>query len=64
MPNQYLTLSPPSPLPATQAVPMQADAPSQLEHVKVAMMEYMAQVKETAQRSIDLLDDTEYKEYK
>uniref|UniRef100_A0A674CE29 Apolipoprotein A-Ib n=2 Tax=Salmo TaxID=8028 RepID=A0A674CE29_SALTR len=49
---------------ATQAVPMQADAPSQLEHVKVAMMEYMAQVKETAQRSIDLLDDTEFKEYK
>uniref|UniRef100_A0AAZ3SHH5 Apolipoprotein A-I n=1 Tax=Oncorhynchus tshawytscha TaxID=74940 RepID=A0AAZ3SHH5_ONCTS len=49
---------------ATQAVPMQADAPSQLEHVKVAMMEYMAQVKETAQRSIDHLDDTEYKEYK
>uniref|UniRef100_A0A4W5M7N5 Apolipoprotein A-Ib n=1 Tax=Hucho hucho TaxID=62062 RepID=A0A4W5M7N5_9TELE len=49
---------------ATQAVPMQADAPFQLEHVKEAMMEYMAQVKETAQRSIDLLDDTEYKAYK
>ncbi|KAK6296902.1 hypothetical protein J4Q44_G00330440 [Coregonus suidteri] len=48
----------------TQAVPMQADAPSQLEHVKAAMMVYMTQVKETAQRSIDLLDDTEYKEYK
>ncbi|KAK6295781.1 hypothetical protein J4Q44_G00334940 [Coregonus suidteri] len=48
----------------TQAVPMQADAPSQMEHVKAAIMVYMTQVKETAQRSIDLLDDTEYKEYK
>ncbi|NP_001117135.1 apolipoprotein A-I precursor [Salmo salar] len=48
----------------TQAFPMQADAPSQLEHVKAALNMYIAQVKLTAQRSIDLLDDTEYKEYK
>uniref|UniRef100_A0A8C7UZ32 Apolipoprotein A-I-1 n=1 Tax=Oncorhynchus mykiss TaxID=8022 RepID=A0A8C7UZ32_ONCMY len=48
----------------TQAFPMQADAPSQLEHVKAALSMYIAQVKLTAQRSIDLLDDTEYKEYK
>ncbi|KAJ7990219.1 hypothetical protein DPEC_G00298040 [Dallia pectoralis] len=48
----------------SQALPMQADAPSQLEHVKAAMAVYLTQVKETAQRSINLLDDTEYKEYK
>merc|ERR1712189_156613 len=43
---------------------MQADAPSQLAHVRAAMDVYLTQVKESAKRALDQLDDTEYKELK
>merc|ERR1711951_17288 len=43
---------------------LQADAPSQLAHVRAAMDVYLTQVKESAKRALDQLDDTEYKELK
>ncbi|XP_048119927.1 apolipoprotein A-I-2-like [Alosa alosa] len=47
-----------------QARTLQADAPSPLEHVRSAVMVYLTQVKETAQKALTHLDDTEYKDYK
>ena len=43
---------------------LQNDAPSQLEHVRAAAMVYLTQVKETAMKTLDHLDGTEYAEYK
>merc|ERR1711915_34895 len=48
----------------SQGASLQADAPSQLAHVRAAMDVYMTQVKESAKRALDQLDDTEYKELK
>ncbi|KAG7483966.1 hypothetical protein MATL_G00043940 [Megalops atlanticus] len=49
----------------SQARYLQADeAPTQLEHIKAAVMVYLTQVKETAQKALDHLDGTEYEEYK
>lgn len=48
----------------TQARTLQADAPSPLAHVRSAVMVYLTQVKETAQKALTHLDDTEYKDYK
>lgn len=43
---------------------LQADAPSQLAHVRAAMDVYLTQVKDSAKRALDQLDDAEYKELK
>ncbi|KAK6317039.1 hypothetical protein J4Q44_G00124390 [Coregonus suidteri] len=43
---------------------LQNDAPSQMEHIKAATIEYLTQLKETAQKTLDHLDGTEYAEYK
>ncbi|KAK3513550.1 hypothetical protein QTP70_016485, partial [Hemibagrus guttatus] len=47
-----------------QARFLQADAPSQYEHIRAAVVTYLGQVKETAQKAIDHLDDAEFKDYK
>ncbi|AWO99325.1 Apolipoprotein AI isoform 6 [Scophthalmus maximus] len=48
----------------SQAASLQADAPSQLEHARVVMDLYLTQVKESAKKALDQLDDTEYKTLK
>ncbi|XP_076130023.1 apolipoprotein A-Ia-like [Alosa pseudoharengus] len=48
----------------SQARALQADAPSQLEHYRAATLVYLTQVKETAMRTLDHLDGTEYEQYK
>ncbi|XP_018543131.1 apolipoprotein A-I [Lates calcarifer] len=48
----------------SHAASLQADAPSQLAHVRAAMDVYLTQVKESAQRALAQLDDTEYKDLK
>lgn len=51
----------------SQARFLQADAPappSQLEHVRAAVGMYLQQVKDTAQKALEHLDETEYKDYK
>merc|ERR1712212_890204 len=48
----------------TQGASLQADAPSQLAHIRAAMDVYMTQVKESAKKALDQLDDTEYKAVK
>jgi len=48
----------------SQGASLQADAPSQLAHVRAAMDVYLTQVKDSAKRALDQLDDTEYKELK
>ncbi|XP_036412541.1 apolipoprotein A-Ib isoform X2 [Colossoma macropomum] len=47
-----------------QARSMQADAPTQYEQIRSAVVTYLGQVKETAQKAINRLDDAEYKELK
>ncbi|KAI4878175.1 hypothetical protein NFI96_011615 [Prochilodus magdalenae] len=46
-----------------QARSLQADAPSQYEHVRAAVVTYLGQVKETAERAIDRIEDKEVKDY-
>ncbi|KAM6969764.1 apolipoprotein A-Ia [Aplochiton taeniatus] len=48
----------------SQAKALQNDAPSQLEHIKAAALMYLTQVKDTAQKTLDHLEGTEYAEYK
>ncbi|XP_035536036.1 LOW QUALITY PROTEIN: apolipoprotein A-I-like [Morone saxatilis] len=48
----------------SHAASLQADAPSQLAHVRAAMDVYLTQVKDSANKALDQLDDTEYKELK
>ncbi|XP_066508455.1 apolipoprotein A-I-1-like [Hoplias malabaricus] len=48
----------------SQARFMQADAPSQYEQIRSAVVTYLGQVKDTAQKAIDRLDDGEYKDLK
>merc|ERR1712235_210286 len=49
----------------SQARSLQADAPpTQLEQVRGALMVYLDQVKDSAQKALGTLDDTEYKMYK
>ncbi|XP_071753377.1 apolipoprotein A-I [Centroberyx gerrardi] len=48
----------------SQAASLQADAPSQLDHIRSAVGLYLGQVKDSATKALDTLDDTEYKEYK
>ncbi|XP_023256300.1 apolipoprotein A-IV [Seriola lalandi dorsalis] len=48
----------------SQAASLQADAPSQLAHLRAVMDIYLTQVKDSANRALDQLDDTEYKELK
>merc|ERR1719357_2011817 len=48
----------------TQGASLQADAPSQLAHVWAAMDVYLTQVKDSAKRALDQLDDTEYRHLK
>ena len=43
---------------------MQSDAPSQLAHIRSAVGMYLDQVKDSAARSLDHLDGTEYESYK
>ncbi|XP_007239479.3 apolipoprotein A-Ib [Astyanax mexicanus] len=47
-----------------QARYMQADAPTDYEQIRSAVVTYLGQVKETAQKAIDRLDDGDYKEVK
>ncbi|KAK3534291.1 hypothetical protein QTP86_012139 [Hemibagrus guttatus] len=47
-----------------QANFVQADAPSQYEHIRAGVVTYLNQVKQTAQKAIDQLDDAEFKDYK
>ncbi|KAI5626347.1 apolipoprotein A-I precursor [Silurus asotus] len=48
-----------------QARFLQADAPpSQYEHIRSAVVTYLGQVKDTAQKAIGHLDDAEFKDYK
>ncbi|KAL6467715.1 hypothetical protein MHYP_G00233920 [Metynnis hypsauchen] len=47
-----------------QARSMQADAPTQYEQIRSAVVTYLGQVKETAEKAIDRLDDAEYKDVK
>lgn len=47
-----------------QARFLQADAPSQYEHIRAAVVTYLGQVKDTALKAIDHLDDSEFKDYK
>jgi len=49
---------------AVRAEELQNDAPTQMEHVKAAAMMYLTQVKETAMKTLEHLDGTEYAEYK
>ncbi|KAM8902402.1 apolipoprotein A-I-like [Spinachia spinachia] len=48
----------------SRAASLQADAPSQLEHVRAAVDVYLTQVKESAKKALDHLDDSEYKDLK
>ncbi|XP_056141402.1 apolipoprotein A-I [Lampris incognitus] len=48
----------------SQARAVQNDAPSSLEQVRAATMLYMNQVKESAQRTLDHLDGTDFAQYK
>uniref|UniRef100_A0A8C3G7T5 Apolipoprotein A-Ib n=2 Tax=Cyclopterus lumpus TaxID=8103 RepID=A0A8C3G7T5_CYCLU len=48
----------------SHAATLQADAPNQLAHVRAAMDVYLTQVKDSAKKALDQLDDTEYKELK
>ncbi|XP_068441622.1 apolipoprotein A-I-like [Clinocottus analis] len=48
----------------SNAASLQADAPSQLAHARAAMDVYLTQVKDSANKALDQLDDTEYKELK
>lgn len=43
---------------------MPADAPSQLAHVRAAVDVYLTQVKESANKVLEHLDDTEYRDLK
>ncbi|XP_010895444.1 apolipoprotein A-I [Esox lucius] len=48
----------------SQARAVQSDAPSQLEHIKAAATVYLTRVKETAEKTLEHLDGTQYAEYK
>ncbi|KAF3847894.1 hypothetical protein F7725_020922 [Dissostichus mawsoni] len=48
----------------SHAASMQADAPSQLQHIRAAMDMYLVQVKDSANKALDQLDGTEYKDLK
>lgn len=48
----------------SQAHFLQADAPSQLEHIKSAALVYLTQVQEQTQKALDNLDGTDYEQYK
>ncbi|KAL6116450.1 apoa1 [Pungitius sinensis] len=48
----------------SHAASLQADAPSQLEHVRAAMDVYLTHVKDSAKKALDHLDDAEYKDLK
>ncbi|XP_076000188.1 apolipoprotein A-I-like [Genypterus blacodes] len=48
----------------SQATPLQADAPTQLQQVRSAVGVYVQQVRDSAHRALDQLDDTEYSAYK
>uniref|UniRef100_A0AAY5L3Z8 Apolipoprotein A-I n=1 Tax=Esox lucius TaxID=8010 RepID=A0AAY5L3Z8_ESOLU len=47
----------------SQARAVQSDAPSQLEHIKAAATVYLTRVKETAEKTLEHLDGTQYAEY-
>ncbi|KAG7282677.1 hypothetical protein CRUP_017603 [Coryphaenoides rupestris] len=48
----------------SQARTVQSDAPNQLDHIRATAMMYLNQVKDSAQKTLDHLDGTEYAEYK
>ncbi|XP_051933587.1 apolipoprotein A-I-like [Hippocampus zosterae] len=48
----------------SQAASLQLDPPTALAHARNALDVYMTEVKESAQRALGQLDDTEYKEFK
>ncbi|KAK5904514.1 hypothetical protein CesoFtcFv8_006068 [Champsocephalus esox] len=48
----------------SHAASMQADAPSQLAHIRTVMDMYLVQVKDSAKKALDQLDGTEYSDLK
>lgn len=48
----------------SHAASMQADAPSQLAHIRTVMDIYLVQVKDSAKKALDQLDGTDYSELK
>lgn len=52
------------PVAGSQAAAVPAEVPSQLDHIRSAVGVYLTQVKESAVRALDNLDDTEYSDYK
>ncbi|KAL3057083.1 hypothetical protein OYC64_007548 [Pagothenia borchgrevinki] len=48
----------------SHAASMQADAPSQLQHIRAAMDMYLVQVKDSANKALDQLDGTDYSDLK
>ncbi|XP_070684679.1 apolipoprotein A-I-like [Pempheris klunzingeri] len=48
----------------SQAASLQADAPSDLEHIRASLDMFLGQVKDSALKALSSLDDTEYKELK
>ncbi|KAI5626346.1 apolipoprotein A-I precursor [Silurus asotus] len=47
-----------------QTKSVQADAPSQYEHIRAGVVTYLNQAKDTAQKAIAQLDDDKFKDYK
>lgn len=48
----------------SHAASLQADSPTQLDHIRSVMDMYMTQVKDSANKALDQLDDTEYAQLK
>ncbi|XP_060761249.1 apolipoprotein A-I-2-like [Neoarius graeffei] len=47
-----------------QSNKLQADAPSQYEHIRAGVVTYLTQLKESAHQAVNQLDDAEFKDYK
>lgn len=58
----HFSLAPISP--GSWAAPQQADVPTQLQQARSVVAVYVNQVRDSANKALDHLDDTEYREYK
>lgn len=59
-----LTSTSHSPVLGSQARFLQDEPPSQLDHVKTVLQVYADQLKTSAHKALNHLDDTEFKDYK
>lgn len=50
--------------PGCQGDLWQADAPTQYEHIRAGVVTYLTQLKASAHKAINSLDDAEFKDYK